>query len=251
MKPFEFHRPKSLDEALPLVRRLSPLAGGTWLTPRRRRLHGVVDLQDLALDGLRAEAAHVIVGAGIRLQTLVEIGEPIPAALAKACRLEAGLNLRNMASLAGTVVTADGRSPLATVLLAMGTSAVVEPGAEKLEIEALWDLPGRDLSGRLIVRLLLPRPAWLAYEQVARSPVDRPVVCAAACGDGQGGIRLALGGFGPRPILVPLERAEAGLASRAAAAAYAAAGDAWASAEYRSEVAGILARRVAAGGAGA
>lgn len=248
MKPLEYHRPKSMEEALPLLRHGSPLAGGTWLTPRRARLDRVVDLQDLDLDGMRVEAAHVIVGAGIKLQTLVEIGDPIPGALAMACRLEAGLNLRNMASLAGTLMTADGRSPLATVLLALGATAILESGAGKFGIDELLDLPGRDLSGRLIVRFLLPRSAWLAYEQVARSPVDRPMVCAAACGDGKDAMRLTLGGFGPRPIQVPIERADPGKAARAAAAAYRQAGDAWAGADYRSEVAGILARRVAGQG---
>ena len=56
MKPLEYPRPKSMEEALPLLRHGSPLAGGTWLTPRRARLDRVVDLQDLDLDGMRVEA---------------------------------------------------------------------------------------------------------------------------------------------------------------------------------------------------
>jgi CO/xanthine dehydrogenase FAD-binding subunit len=92
--------------------------------------------------------------------------------------------------------------------------------------------------------------AWLAYEQVARSPIDRPIVCAAAGGDGQGGLRLSLGGFGRRPILVPIEHLDPGEAAEAAASAYREAGDAWADADYRSEVAGVLARRVTAQAAG-
>ncbi len=250
MKPLEYHRPQTMAEALPLLSGRAPLGGGTWLTPRRSQLAGVVDLQDLGLDGLQAEAEEIVVGAGTRLQTLVEAGDPIPAALAQACRLEAGLNLRNMGSLAGALLTADGRSPLATVMLAMGATAVLEPGGASLSVAEILELPRRDLSGRLIARFLLPRPLWLAYDQVARSPIDRPIVCAAAAGDRKRGLRLALGGFGQRPILVPVDPFDPEAATKAAAAAYRQAGDAWAEADYRSEVAGVLARRVTAQGAG-
>jgi len=62
---------------------------------------------------------------------------------------------------------------------------------------------------------------------------------------------VVLGGFGARPIRVP--RADKALAAEdvraageAAAEAYKEAGDVWASAEYRSHVAAILVRRLAA-----
>jgi CO/xanthine dehydrogenase FAD-binding subunit len=251
MESLEYHRPKTIDEALALVQHGYPLGGGTFLTPRRLRLGSVVDLQDLDLDGLRAEADHLVLGGGLRLQTLVEVGDPIPPALADACRLESALNLRNMATLAGTVVAADGRSPTTTMLLAAGAVAILEPGAEKVALDDLLERRGKDMLGRLIVSFLVPRNTRLAYMQVARSPVDRPIVCAALCDEGEAkagrGLRLALGGFGKRPLLLTLDKRDAQAASQAASQAYARADDAWASGEYRSAVAGILAHRLVEG----
>jgi CO/xanthine dehydrogenase FAD-binding subunit len=92
----------------------------------------------------------------------------------------------------------------------------------------------------------------MRYEQVARSPADRPIVAVAVGHTDGAAHRVVLAGFGDRPIRVA--RAEKALAAddvraagEAAAEAYAQAGDAWASAEYRSHVASVLVRRLAAG----
>lgn len=248
MSPLEYCRPKSLSEAVALVRHGRPLAGGTKVTPRRREIRAVVDLQDLDLDGLEFEKDDLLVGATVKLQTLVAAGDRIPMALAEACRREAGLNLRNMATLAGTIVSADGRSPIVTTLLALGTRGLLEPGDEDLSLDDLLDRRGEGLAGQLIVSFSIPWPAHLAYAQVARAPADRPLVCAAVAGPGgkrsHPQYRVALGGFGSRPIVIQVKKGDPEGAAEAARSAYASAGDAWASAEYRSSVAGVLVHRL-------
>ena len=108
----------------------------------------------------------------------------------------------------------------------------------------------------LITSIRIPLPLHLAYDQVARAPLDRPIVCAAvgrseAKGNG-GQVFIALGGFGPRPVRVAeAERAfmktgEASAAYALAGKAYADADDKWASGEYRSHVAEVLVRRLLA-----
>jgi CO/xanthine dehydrogenase FAD-binding subunit len=82
----------------------------------------------------------------------------------------------------------------------------------------------------------------MAYESVARTPADLPIVCAAAAGWPSGRTRLALGGFGMAPLLA-LDGPEPEGAEIAARSAYSDAGDEWASAEYRREIAPVLARR--------
>ena len=77
---------------------------------------------------------------------------------------------------------------------------------------------------------------------IARTPADRPIVCVAAARWPSGRTRLALGGFGAAPTLA-MDGPEDSGAQIAAASAYSQAGDEWASAEYRSEAAGILALR--------
>ncbi len=235
----EYHRPKTLLEALTLLRSGTALGGGTRLTRHASRLASIVDLQALGLDRIEDKANEWILGANLRLQALVESEEGLPAALIAACRLEAGANLRNMATLGGTIMAANGRSALVTSLLALDARVSLEPGETSEPLDSLLGRRRDGLAGSLIVDLRFAKGARLAYEQVARSPADRPIVCAAAAQlSGQSRPRIALGGFGERPTLVR--------DAHAAEAAYAQAEDAWASAEYRSAVAGILVRRLSA-----
>src|SRR5690606_22039911 len=88
----------------------------------------------------------------------------------------------------------------------------------------------------------LPLNVHLAYEYVARTPADRPVVCASVARWPSGRTRVALGGYGAAPVLV-LDGPEPGGAEAAAADAYSDAEDEWASAAYRSEIASVLVRR--------
>ena len=258
MPELEYHRPKSLQQALELLGRSRPMGGGTALTPRRAELDSVMDLQDLDLAGHELRAGRLVLGGALRLQALTEEIPGLPPAVPQACRLEAGWNMRNQATLAGSVVTGDGRSPLLAVLLALDGSVHLEPGrAENALGDFLTGRPGT-LERRLIVAVGLAHGARLGYEGVARSPADRPLVCAALARLDSGEWRVVLGGYGDRPIRV--EEAEGALqrgaavtpdaiavAGKAAGVAYASAGDQWASAEYRAAVAQTLVSRLAQG----
>ena len=82
----------------------------------------------------------------------------------------------------------------------------------------------------------------LAFESVARTPADKPIVCAAFAQWPSGRTRLAIGGWGLAPTLA-MDGNEPGGVQDAAQNACTEAGDEWASAEYRMEIAGILAKR--------
>ena len=249
MPPLEYYRPKTLAEALTLLQRGVPLAGGTALTPNRRGLGAVVDLQDLDLDSFEVSESGFRFGAALPLQALVTAADRLPPALVQACRLEAGWNIRNQASLGGTLFSGDGRSPLLTTLLAMGAELEWAQGDSRMALAELLSLrAGRSPIG-LITAVHARRPDRLAYEQVARSPADLPQICAAAAFFGKSDeLVVALGGYGQHPLLVhhasgePPRRLET--AVQAAQQAYSKAGDAWASAEFRAAVAGTLVGRV-------
>jgi CO/xanthine dehydrogenase FAD-binding subunit len=230
-----------LEEALRLLEAGVPLGGGTELTSRRSDLEAVIDLTRLSLDRVVVGEQQFEIGATSKLQALVEAD--LPPELVSVCRLEAGWNLRNQASVAGTIVASDGRSPLVTTLLAMGAELLLEPGSETIELDRYLNARPKD---RLITGLRLPRPAQLRYEQVARAPADRPQVCLAVAAVA-GTVRVALGGFGPRSQLIaanlPMEARSAEVAAEAARQACSQADDAWASAEYRAVAAAALARR--------
>ncbi len=241
----EYHRPDSLEEALRLLGRMEiktrPLGGGTVLNAPDPEKYAVVDLQALGLNKISKKGNSLLVGATATLQALLDTSD-LPAALYKAIRHEATYNLRQVATLAGTLVASNGRSPLATVLLAMDAQVTLLPGEEQVGVGELLLTREERLPGRLIASIAFPLNIRLAYQYVARTPADQPLVCAAVARWSSGRTRLALGGFGEAPLLA-LDGPEAGGAAEAARNAYFSADDQWASAGYRREVAAALAQR--------
>jgi CO/xanthine dehydrogenase FAD-binding subunit len=241
----EYMRPKTLEEALKMLSRpnVRPLGGGTILTQVKNEAFAVVDLQALGLDKIRKAGEKLEIGATATLTTLLE-SPHVPAALADALRLETPLNLRNMGTVAGTLMSADGRSPFAAVMLALDAKLTIEGGSTP-QVIGLGDfLPQRSelIHSKLITRVDIPVNVILGYESVARTPSDRPIACAAVASWPSGRTRLALGGWGPSPLLA-MDGNEPGGVKEAARNAYAEAGDEWASAEYRAEMAAVLAER--------
>ncbi len=244
----EYNRPKTLDEALSLLSRKGiktlPLGGGTILNQPSTERYAVVDLQSLGLDTIQARGNTLTLGATVTLQKALESGR-LPDRLDKVIRHEASYNLRQVATLAGTLVSADGRSPFATALLALDAALEIKSASDPSERISLGDLlpvRGERLAGRLITSVTLPLNIQLVYEYVSRTPEDLPIVCVALARWPSGRTRLVLGGFGEAPLLA-LDGPEAGGAEVAARDAYSRAGDEWASAEYRQDVAAILTRR--------
>ena len=117
-----YHRPKTMEEALSLLGRTSPhtvpLGGGTLLSHGQPDAVEVVDLQALGLDHISEQGNILEIGAAATLQSLLEHAS-CPEALRKPLKLEAPLNLRNSATVGGTLVTCDGRSTFTTALLAL------------------------------------------------------------------------------------------------------------------------------------
>jgi putative selenate reductase FAD-binding subunit len=250
----EYHRPQTFEDALALLARHEPLtvplAGGTKITASPSTVDfAVVDLQALGLNTIRSRGNLVEIGATLTLRELLEAisarDSGIPEILSIVIEREANNNLRNAATVAGTLVAARGDSPFTTALLAMDAHLSIRPALDGKGEVSLGDfLPIRSewLRGRLITQVTIPSNVRLAYEYIARAPADRPIVCVATARWPAGRTRVALGGYGPAPMLA-LDGPEPGGAEIAAQEAYSQAGDAWASAGYRREMAGILTSR--------
>ncbi len=245
----EYHRPETIGEALELLNRKEPrtipIGGGSAVERYSPEPLAVVDLQALPLGGIRQQGNTLELGARATLENLLSV-ENLQPELKRAILLEAGANLRHVATVAGALVSADGRSPFTTAMLALDTALTWLAGAEtRRESISLGDLlPVRSgaLPGRLITEARLPLNAGLAYDQVARSPADQPIVCVAVALWPSRRTRVALGGFGKYPILA-MDGPEPGGVEAAVQNAYSQAQDQWASAEYRQEVAVTLAKR--------
>jgi len=242
-----YHRPQTLEEALTLLTQPNtvPLGGGTLLSQPTTDSVQAVDLQALGLDFLTKKGnpstgsgQALEIGATCTLQSLLE-NENCPETLKTAIKLEAPINIRNSATVAGTLVASDGRSPFATALLAM--DAKISIASEQSSMIGLGEfLPLRPRG--LITAITIPLNTKFAFEFVSRTPADKPIICAALNQWASGRTRLTLGGYGKSPMLA-MDGTEAEGIESAARNAYHEANDEWASANYRMDVAAVLAKR--------
>jgi CO/xanthine dehydrogenase FAD-binding subunit len=242
----QYLRPQTMEEALKLLTRseVRPLGGGTLLTQPGGESFSVVDLQGLGLDSLSKSGERLAIGATVTLQALLE-SSYTPTALKASLLLETPLNLRTMGTVAGTLVSCDGRSPFATVMLALDAKMTFAPEDEQVTLGNYLPLRvGADglHPNKLITKVEIPLNVKLAFETVARTPADKPIVCAALAQWPSGRTRLVLGGFGGSPALALDGNAPNDLEA-AARNAFSDAGDAWASKEYRQEMAAVLTKR--------
>jgi CO/xanthine dehydrogenase FAD-binding subunit len=244
----EYSRPNTIEQALGLIDRLEPrsyaMGGGTVLNRPSAERYAVVDLQALGLNRMEVSGNTLSVGATTTLQMLVDNGE-IPGALRGAIQRESSYHLRQVASIAGTIVAADGRSRAAGCLLAMDATLMVvskAAGEEQVRTGDLLALGEARLRGKLITAVNIPLHVRLAFEDVSRTAGDEPIVYAAVAQWPSGRTRLVLGGTGKAPMMA-MDGPEAGGIETAARNAYSQAQDEWASAEYRQEMAGLLAVR--------
>lgn len=236
-----YFRPQTIEAALKLLAQpdTRPLGGGTWLTQSRDEKFAVVDLQALGLNNINKVGNNLEIDACVTLQHLLESPE-CPAALKQAIHLEAAMNIRSAATVAGALVGCDGRSAFGTVMLALDAKITQTNENSSVSIGLGEFLPLRPRA--LITSISIPLNARSAFESVARSPMDKPIVCAAVARWSSGRTRLALGGWHKAPLLA-MDGTESDGVESAARNAFYEAGDEWASSAYRMDVAATLAKR--------
>lgn len=243
----QYHRPATVEEALRLLRRKQPLTralgGGSVLAAPSAESFEVVDLQELKLDRITSRGKNLHIGATATLEALHS--SAIPAALQAAIAHEAAYNIRQVATAAGALVAADGRSPFAVAMLALDAQLELQPKDETLGYGDLLALRPRNLTGKLITKIVISSAVQLSYQYVARTPADLPIVAVALARWPSGRTRVALGGWAAAPALAMDGREGSGVLE-AVENALSEAGDQWAGAEYRREAGRKLAERALA-----
>src|SRR5690349_999128 len=237
-----YHRPKTMDEALTLLTQpnRTPLGGGTLLSRPTTDPVEAVDLQALSLDSIKKSGNNLEIGATVTLQQLLE-SEHCPEPMKSALKLEAPLNLRNAATVAGTLVTCDGRSTFGTILLALDAKIETRYSKDDSRMSNIGEfLPLRPRG--LITSITILLNVKLAFDYVSRTPADKPIVCAALAQWNSGRTRLVLGGYSKSPLLA-MDGTEPEAVEAAARNAFHEATHEWASAECRMDLAATLARR--------
>lgn len=213
-----FHKPTTIDEALRLLRnatgRSVVMAGGTWLNGESTRdVSAVVDISGLGLNRIEhsVSPATIRIGASVTLEELRNYFVDVSGldTISFTAAATAPLNIRNQATISGAIVTADSLSPLVTALLACDAELHIEADeSRRMSLSAFLAYRDRLINQPLLItHIVLPVPSpdtHSAYERVARTPKDHPIVCAVAkCAtkDGiAGNVRIAVGGAAALPI---------------------------------------------------
>lgn len=280
MRPaeFEYHRPTSLDEAISLLGELPesrPLAGGHSLLPMMRlRLATPAAIVDLGripgLDGIAGNGGGLTIGA---LATHAEVaGSEVAIGIAPVIPETAAMigdrQVRNCGTFGGSVAHADPGADYPTVLKALGATITATGKGGEREIAAddffRGILETALEPGELVTSVTIPETAsgtGAAYVKHGHPASRYAVVGVAAVVAVENGTctsaRLTVGGAVSPPVHAT-SAAEAlvdGPASEEAIAAAAekvgeslpeAIGDSYASAEYRTHLAKVLAKRALA-----
>jgi carbon-monoxide dehydrogenase medium subunit len=279
MKPaaFEYHRPRSLDEALSLLAEhagdAKPLAGGQSLIPAMNfRLAMPAVLVDL---NALSELAYIEDGptglrvGGMTRQRAVERS----AAVARHAPLVtetmpfiAHPAIRNRGTIGGSLAHADPAAELPAVMLALNARFGLRRSTGSRSVGADDFFLGLFATavepGELLTEIVIPKSAsrtGYAFQEISRRHGDFALVGVAASVtlDGQGrcaAARIALLSVGDRPMLaahaaavlvgqVPSAEGIKAAAAEAAAKDIDPSGDIHASAKYRRHLAEVLTRR--------
>ncbi|MEU4830867.1 xanthine dehydrogenase family protein subunit M [Streptosporangium sp. NPDC023615] len=280
--PFEYHAPRSLDEALETLAGAGEggkvLAGGQSLIPLlNMRLAAPAHLVDInRLDGLAAvdvEPGGVRVGALAR-HAQVERSAPVAAAqplLRRALRLVAHPVIRNRGTVVGSLAHADPAAELPAVLrLLGGTVRLARTGAVRdVPAGAFFTGPLESAiePGELAVSAFFPAPpprSGTAFHELARRHGDYALAGIAALVVLDDEHRIASAtvagvSLGPVPVLLdvtdalggkPPDSADWASAARAVREGIDPDADIHATADYRRHLAGVLAERALRDAAG-
>jgi len=237
----DYFRPKTVLEALALQESHpnSLFLGGGSSVQNTKGDYYAIDLQLLELNKIFKEKNSCSIGATVTLDEIYEYFKQIPD-LRQSLRIEGSKNQRNRATLGGLLMTADGRSPFLTCLASMKSLLYMESEDNSLDLNIF--LKNRNLNKRLILNVKIELPEKFRFESVARSPLDKPIVCCAVSKYGTN-YRVCIGGFGDYPILASGENFLA-MDEKRINDAFSLSDDQWASASFRASLIKTLAERL-------
>lgn len=247
----EYKRAESLEEAWQLnQKRNNRVIGGMiWLKMENINVGTAIDLSGLGLDKIEETAEGFSIGAMVPLRQ-IELHEGLNAytegAVRESVRHIVGVQLRNLATVGGSIYSRFGFSDVLTMFLALNASVELYKGG----IVPLSEYAQRPYDRDILVRVIVPKEqAAFCYQSVCNSQTDFPVLtCAAA--KTAGGFRVAIGARPGKAVLYTLQP-NAAETPELTAARFAAEvranirteSNMRGSAEYRNHLAGVLVKR--------
>jgi carbon-monoxide dehydrogenase medium subunit len=225
----EYHRPRTVDEALRLLCREglrskaisgSPALMDDWPADAE----AIVDLADLPLAYIETDPSGLRLGGMTKLQEIVDSRAArcfASGTLANAARITTGSVLRNQLSLADTLLCEELNPDLAALLLALRTEVQLQRlgGPTTLPLADLYEDIDAGIERAILAEVFIPAPepdTRVRRCRLSRTRADKAlltVAAATACVDGViRNLQLAAAGIGLRPRrLLRMESLLAGL----------------------------------------
>jgi CO/xanthine dehydrogenase FAD-binding subunit len=179
----EYLRPDTIEEAIDLLKRQNPrsipLGGGTSLAQMRSgESTAVIDLQALGMREIKIKNGFLGIGANVTLQQLHDFLQ-VPPAFQAAISKEGNFNLRQMATVGGTVASAGGGSPFNALLQAGNAEIIWQPASKSFSFKEFTQ-DYRINNPGFISEIRIPYTSSYALVSVSRTPLSESIICV--CG---------------------------------------------------------------------
>lgn len=272
---FDYHRPKSVEEAVGLLANLGDeakvLAGGHSLVPmmklRLAEPAHLIDINGIAgLKGVREEDGTIVIGAGttqadVMASDLLRRKCPI---LPEAAALIADPQVRNCGTIGGNCANGDPGNDDPAIMIALDAAYILSSDGGERQVAAREFYQGvYDTAlgeNELLTEIRIPLPAegtGMSYQKIKRKVGDYAIAASAVtlvmAGGGCTAAAVALTNVSDAAILVPeagaalagssVDDAAIGAAGEAAMAASDPVGDLRGTVEYRKAMVGEMTRR--------
>lgn len=228
LRPFDYHRPRTLAEACALGASLESaayLAGGTDLLVKirdgKQRTRHVIDLKHVAgLERVRRDGEHLVIGALATVTDLLHAeevhAEPGLAVLGDAGRLFGCDEIRHRATVCGNVAHASPGAEYGSPMFVLEALCVVHgpTGERTLPVADFYRGPGQSAlgAGEVLTALrvpIAPRPCASAYLRRSRvrgmdlAGLNLALLVLDANDPARRRVRVALGAVAGTPIRAP------------------------------------------------
>lgn len=190
--------PQTLDQAYEALienKKSVLLAGGAYLKLQKRTVKTVIDLSDLDLNFINVEPTTFEIGAMVTLRQL-EIEDELPTALKDSVKNIAGIALRNIATIGGSVSGKYSFSNLITALLALEAELVFH---KKGKITLASFIQTKEKEPDILVKIIIPRVIQSLYSSKQLTYTDFPIVNMAISKNDH--VRISIGS---RPMIATL-----------------------------------------------
>lgn len=251
----EYKRAESLEEAWELNQKKANrvIGGMIWLKMSRGNVGTAIDISGLGLDQVEETEDAFEIGSMVTLRQLEEhpgLAAYTDGAMRESVRHIVGVQLRNLATVGGSIYGRFGFSDVLTMFLAMNTEVELYKAGRMPLTEYAKQSGGRDILVKLIVH---KDKASYYYQSVRNTQTDFPVLTCAAAEQADGSYRFAIGARPGRAILfeAPADISLASAEKEQKAACLAkwvrdqvqTSSNMRGSAEYRKHLTGVLVKR--------